>query len=320
MDKLAMFRESLRLEYEALGAFLARVDGDTVEAIDVLYGCRGKVVVTGMGKCGHIARKLMATLISTGTPATFLHPAEAIHGDLGMVMQEDIVLALSNSGETDEVTQLLPHLRPLCAGIVALTSAPTSTLGKYAQVVIDTSVAREADPLDTAPTASTTLMLAVGDALAATLMQLRSFAKTDYAVFHPGGSLGRKLLCRVEELMHVAQTIPVVKHDAPIREALLEITIKRLGCTFVVNDAGVLAGVLTDGDVRRLLQREDTSLDKSVSLVMTCRPRHVDKDDLAVDVLRLMEENLITAAPVLDEDGRPIGAIHLHDLVKAGIA
>ncbi len=313
------FCQSLKYECEALQAVLQRIDEQVVEAIEYLLECRGKIVVVGMGKCGHIGHKIAATFASTGTPAAYLHPAEALHGDLGFVAPQDVLLVLSNSGETDEITELLPHLKRLGVKMVALTGGLKSTLAQYSHAVIDTRVAREADPLNMAPTASTTAMLAVGDALAATMMKKRDFSKEDYAVFHPGGSLGLRLLCLVEELMHSGDALPLTREDALLKEAIFDMTAKRLGTTFVVDDARKLSGILTDGDLRRYFQSAPQSLDVPVSAVMANRPRHIHKDMLASEALKLMEDNLITVLPVLDEHEKPIGAVHIHDLVRAGI-
>jgi arabinose-5-phosphate isomerase len=319
MDSLNDYRDALALALEGLRGVIDRADERVAGAIDLLHGCRGRVVCCGMGKCGHVARKLAATFASTGCPATFLHPAEAIHGDLGFVDPDDVALLLSNSGETAEITALLPHLARRGVPIVALTGRPDSSLGRAAAAVIDTSVPREADPLNLAPTTSTTAMIAVGDALAVALMKRRHFDAQAYAVFHPGGSLGQKLLCRVGELMHAGDEVPRVHTDTPLRDALYEISSKRLGATFVVDDAGRLAGILTDGDLRRVLQLNDHPLDLPVARVMTQRPKHIAADLLAADALRFMEDHLITILPVLDAGHRPVGALHIHALIRAGI-
>lgn len=319
MNPLDDYLEALDHALTGLHAVRDRADAAVAHALDVLHGCRGRVVCCGMGKCGHVARKLAATFASTGSPATFLHPAEAIHGDLGFVDPDDVALVLSNSGETAEVVALLPHLRRRGVPIVALTAKPGSTLGLAATAIMDTGVPREADPLNLAPTASTTAMIAVGDALAVALMKRRGFDDAAYAVFHPGGSLGQKLLCGVAELMHTGDEVPMVAAGTPLRDALYEISSKRLGATFVVDANGRLAGILTDGDLRRVLQLNDHPLDLPVDRVMTQRPKHIPATMSAVDALRFMEDHLITILPVLDEAQRPVGALHIHTLIRAGI-
>jgi len=318
-DALSEFRRALEIEYRALHAVLERNDEGIWDAVDCLYGCRGKIVVVGMGKCGLIARKIAATLLSTGSAAAFLHPSEALHGDLALVTPQDVALILSNSGETEEITALLPHLKRLAVRIVSLTGYPESTLGRHSDAVINTRVDQEADPINMAPTASTTVMLAVGDALAAVLMKRRDFTKDDYAAYHPGGSIGQKLLCRVEALMHTGKDLPVVGEEVALQEAIFEMTSKRLGCTFIVDEAGEITGILTDGDLRRILQREKQPLSLPVRSWMTRYPKVVSREVLAVEALRLMEDNLITMLPVVDAARKPIGALHIHDLIRAGI-
>lgn len=319
MNVLDAYTEALTLERDGLDAAITRADETVVEAIELLYGCRGRVVVSGMGKCGYVGQKLAATFASTGTPATFLHPAEAIHGDLGYVDEDDVALVLSNSGETAEIVTMLPHLQRMGVKMVGMTGRPESTLGRASTVVVDTSVPREACPINMAPTTSTTTMLAVGDALAVVLMRKRDFGKQAYAVFHPGGSLGQKLLCTVEQLMHAGDEVPVVREDAIIRDAIYEITSKRLGATFVVDQQQRLAGILTDGDLRRIFQRDEHPLDLTVRACMTQRPITIRKEMLAVDALRLMEDKLITLLPVVDDREQVLGALHIHYLIRAGI-
>ena len=257
MDLLAEFRKAIEIEQRALESFSARLDPEVVtEIVDRLFGCRGRVVVIGMGKCGHIARKMAATFASTGTPSTFIHPAEAVHGDLGFVGKDDVALILSNSGETPEIVEVLVHLKRLGVDRIALTGQPRSTVARYCDLCLNTAVDLEADPLNMAPTASTTLLLAVGDALAAVLMKKRAFGKTDYAVFHPGGSLGQKLLCLVGDLMHAGKDVPISHEDISLKDAIVEMTSKRLGTTLVVDGDRKLLGVLTDGDLRRVFQKE----------------------------------------------------------------
>ncbi len=318
-DTEAFFR-AFDLTRQGLRDFAAREHAHLAGAIELLFGCTGKIVVAGMGKCGFIAQKLSATFNSTGTLAVCLHPAEAIHGDLGIVREGDVALLLSNSGETAEIVALAPLLKGMGLRMVALTARPASTLGKLSDAVIDTTVAREADPLDTAPTASTTLMLAVGDALAAALMERRNFSKDDYAKYHPGGSLGQRLLCTVDTLMHCDEQLPRIHQDEVVRDAIYEISSKRLGVTMVVDEHNRMLGILTDGDLRRLFERDAHPLDLPVHEVMTKNPRTAQPGMLAVDALALMEEHLITSLPVVDAAGRARGIVHLHDILRAGIS
>ena len=320
MNVAAEFRKVLEIESQALQQLLGRADKDIDKAIDCLDRCEGKIVVCGMGKCSHVGRKIAATFVSTGTPAAFLHPAEAIHGDIGYVSPSDAALVLSYSGETDEIVAVLPPLKRLGLKIVAITGRPGSTLGTSSDAVINVSVDREADPLDMVPTSSTTAMMAVGDALAAVFMLKRNFGKEDYAALHPGGSLGQKLLCQVSDLMHTGETIPVAPETVSVREAIVEMTSKRLGAIFLTGDAGTLVGILTDGDLRRLFQDNPQPLDVRTSGIMTRGPKRAQPNDLAVDTLRLMEDSYITILPVVDPEGKPIGALHIHDLIRAGIA
>ena len=321
MDTLAEFRRVVDAEAAALRSLSDGLDGRVQQAVDLLHACRGRVVVIGMGKCAHIGQKIAATLASTGTPAAFVHPAEAIHGDLGFIDGADVALVLSNSGETAEIAALLPSLKRMELGVVALTGRPESTLGNASTVVLDTGVRHEGDPMNMAPMASTPAMLAVGDALSAVLMKKRGFSREDYAALHPGGSLGQKLLCTVKEIMHTGDALPITRSAVPIREAIFEITSKRLGATFVVDDDGALSGILTDGDLRRLMQKEPHPLEAKTASAMTRDPRRITSDVLAVDALRLMEQDSpVTILPVVDDRMRPVGALHIHDLIKAGIA
>lgn len=316
---LAEIRRTLDLERQALEAAAGRVDARMVEAVERILACRGRLVVTGMGKAGLVGRKIAATLASTGTPASYLHPAEALHGDLGVVTGDDLVLVLSHSGETDEVLRLLPHVKALGAGVLAMTGNPGSSLARHADVVIDVAVKREADPFDLVPTASTTVMLAVGDALACALLRLRGFGPEQFALVHPGGSLGRRLLLRVADLMHQGDRVPIVGHRVPLRDAIPVMSSRSLGVLFVVDDDGRLRGVFTDGDLRRLLQRNANPLDHAMEDVMTRTARSIAADALAVEALRRMEDHAILVLPVLDADEHPIGALHMHDLVRAGL-
>jgi arabinose-5-phosphate isomerase len=320
MNILFEVKKALEIEREALEYISQKIDDQVVKAVDLMFSCKGRIVVTGMGKTGLVGRKIAATLASTGTPSLFLHPAEAIHGDLGLVTRGDVVIAVSNSGETDELVRILPHIKRFQVKIISLTGNKKSTLAEHSDVVIDVSVEREADPLGIAPTASTTATMAMGDALAAALLKKRDFDKEQFAIFHPGGSLGKKLLWTVNDLMHTGNKIPIVKTDATVRQAICEISEKKLGATFILEEDQHLLGVFTDGDIRRLLEKNDNPLSRSIAEVMTHAPKTVKSDALAAEAVRLMEENAITILPVIDEDERIVGVIHLHDLVKAGLA
>jgi arabinose-5-phosphate isomerase len=309
----------LAIEARAIAALVDRVDERFEQAVDLLYRCTGKVVVTGMGKSGLIGQKIAATLASTGTPAFFVHPADGIHGDLGMLARQDALLALSNSGETEEVLKLLPFMKRLGIPIITLTGRPQSTLAKHSDVVLDVSVAEEACPFGLAPTSSTTAALAMGDALAIALLQKRGFREEDFALVHPGGSLGRRLLFKVRDLMHQGEAVPRVAATAPAREAIREMTAKKLGMTTVVNDKGQLVGVITDGDLRRFLEKGH-NLDQARAEDLGSRsPKTIRADALAAKALQTMEQCSITSLVVVDEQNSLIGVIHLHDLLKNGV-
>jgi arabinose-5-phosphate isomerase len=315
----ALAERVLRLEGESVRALCARLDDRFVDAVAALHGCRGRVIVTGMGKSGLIGRKIAATLASTGTPAYFLHPAEGVHGDLGMVAREDVIVALSNFGETDEVLALLPALKRLGIPLVLLTGAPASTLARQADIVIDVAVAEEACPMNLAPTSSTTAALAMGDALAMALLDLRGLRPEDYAALHPRGSLGWKSLFKVGDLMHTGEAIPVVSEQATMKEAIEEMTGKGFGITTVVDDGGRLVGILTDGDLRRQQLAHGTSLlERRAGECMTRDPKVIGSEELATRALALMEGR-ITSLVITDAAGRPAGVIRLHDILLAKI-
>jgi len=312
-------RRVLGIEIAGLAAVLARLDERFERAVQILAGCRGKVVVTGMGKSGLICRKIAATLASTGTPATFLHAAEGVHGDFGVVVKDDVVLALSHSGEVEEVVRLLPLIERHDLPLIAITGAPASTLGRAADVVLDASVPEEACPLGLAPTASTTAALALGDALAVALFERNGFSETDFAALHPAGSLGRRLL-KVSDLMHGGDTLPLVHSETTLADTVLEITQKRLGVTGVVNPRGELVGIITDGDLRRGLGRTQEIHRLAAVDLMTTNPKTIDPNALAARALAVMERHSITALFVLaPASRRPLGVIHLHDILKAGV-
>ncbi len=316
---LALGRRTLGIEAEAITVLARRVDGDFVRACRLLEGCRGRVIVTGMGKSGHIAGKIAATLASTGTPAFFLHPAEAGHGDVGMITREDLVLALSNSGETDEILVLVPVLKRLGVPLVALTGNPASTLARAAEVHVDVSVPEEACPLNLAPTASTTAALAMGDALAVALLRLRGFTEEDFARSHPGGSLGRRLLLHVADVMHTGDEIPRVGPDSMVSEGLLEMSRKGLGLTAIVSAEGRLLGIFTDGDLRRALDRRLDIHATPMRSVMTANARTIGARELAAEAVLLMERHRITALLVVDAEQSVQGALNVHDLLRAGV-
>jgi len=319
----AAAREALLSESEAIRRLAEALDPKEFgRAVDLLFGCQTQVVLTGMGKSGHIAAKIAATLASTGTPAFFMHPGEALHGDLGMLTGHNVVVALSQSGTTEEVVSLLPYIKRLEIPLIVLTGNPNSVLAEQASVVLGTEVDQEACPLNLAPTTSTTLQLALGDALAVALMKRRGFTLEDFAMRHPLGSLGRRLLVRVSDLMHTGEANPVVGEEAPLHEAILQITSKRLGAVSVVDGEGRLSGILCDGDVRRLIQVSGGALEMSRPIrdYMIHNPKRISPDALGVKAVDLMETHKITVLPVLDDDQKPVGMIHLHDLIRAGIS
>ncbi|HMB17085.1 MAG TPA: KpsF/GutQ family sugar-phosphate isomerase [Pelovirga sp.] len=318
---LEIARQVLQIEADAIHALKARLNEDFVKAINILLACEGKVVVTGMGKSGLICHKIAATMASTGTPTFFLHPAEGIHGDLGMLSRGDVVIAVSYSGETEEICRILPVIKRMGLPLIAMSGRPTSTLGIAGDVHLDVSVAEEACPLGLAPTASTTATLAMGDALAVALLKERGFRAEDFAMFHPGGALGKKLLLRVEDLMHKGADIPLVSPDTLLRDALFEITSKKLGVTGIVDAAGLLLGVFTDGDLRRIMESGLETLQLPIADAMSISPKRILRWNLAAKALQIMEQHAITSLFVFEDEHSqvPIGIIHLHDLLRAGV-
>jgi len=316
---IEMGREALRIEARAVAALVDRLGDDFGQACRMLLACTGRVVVSGMGKSGHVGGKIAATLASTGTPAFFLHPAEASHGDLGMVTKGDVVLAISYSGETAELLTILPLFKRMGAPLVAMTGNPASTLGREADVHLDISVPAEACPLNLAPTASTTATLAMGDALAVALLKHRGFTEADFARSHPGGSLGRRLLLHVTDVMRRGDDLPRVGPDTPLTEGLLEMSRKRLGLTAVVDGDDRVLGIFTDGDLRRALDRRADIHGSRMSEVMTRNPRSIGPDELAAEAVLMMEKHAVNGLLVLDNSGRLVGALNVHDLLRAGV-
>lgn len=316
---LEMARRTVEIEARALNGLAGRLGEAFVHAVQAVLDCKGRVVVMGMGKSGHVGRKVAATLASTGTPAMFVHPGEASHGDLGMVVPGDVVLAISNSGESDELGAILPALKRLGVTLLAMTGKPDSTLACHADIVLDSAVDEEACPMNLAPTASTTAQMALGDALAVALLDARGFKEADFARSHPGGSLGRKLLMHVRDLMRSGDAVPTVRPDASFNELLREMTKKGLGFTAVVDSEGRAAGIFTDGDLRRLIERGADLRTLTAAQVMHPGPRLVREDALAVDAAGVMEQHRITSVLVIDADGRLVGALNSNDLMRAKV-
>ncbi len=317
---LAMARQVIDIETQATTALKDRLDEDFVKACSLMFACEGRVIVTGMGKSGHIGGKIAATLASTGTPAFFVHPGEASHGDLGMITRRDVVLALSNSGETQEMLAILPVIKRIGAPLIAMTGRPESTLAQEADAHLNAGVEREACPLNLAPTASTTAALVLGDALAVALLDARGFRPEDFALSHPGGSLGRRLLLHVRDLMHQGDQIPTVQSGHSIKQALITITSGGLGMTAVVDDDQRLLGLFTDGDLRRIFDQDSVNLDQPIDRVMTPNPRTCGANILAAEAMALMEKYQINGLIVVNDDQRVIGALNMHDLLRAGVS
>jgi arabinose-5-phosphate isomerase len=310
---------AIRIEYDAIKALESRIDDQFVKACNIMMACKGRVVVTGMGKSGHIGTKIAATLASTGTPSFFVHPGEASHGDLGMITSQDVVIAISNSGNTHEVITILPLIKRMGVPLISMTGNPQSTLAKEATASLDVSVEVEACPLGLAPTSSTTATLVMGDALAVALLDARGFSMEDFALSHPGGALGRRLLLRVSDIMHTGDDIPCVVEGTTLSGALLEISRKGLGMTTVTDAEGNLIGVFTDGDLRRTLDRDLNIRTTPIQQVMTRNGKTIRADHLAAKALNIMEEMKINALPVTDDTGALVGAINMHDLLRAGV-
>jgi len=318
---LTLARATLQIEADAITALHARLETDhsVGQAVALLLGCKGRVVVSGIGKSGHIARKIAATLASTGTPAMFVHPAEAAHGDLGMVTSDDAFIAISNSGETAELMAIVPIVKRMGGILIAMTGNPQSSLALLADVHLDVSVAKEACPLNLAPTASTTVTLALGDALAVALLDLRGFKEEDFARSHPGGALGRRLLTHVRDVMRSGAAVPAVGLDATLTAALEEITQKGMGMTAIVDAEGRALGVFTDGDLRRMIEKVQDFTRVAIRDVMHANPHRIGPDQLAVDAVAVMEQFRINQMLVVDGDGKLVGALHIHDLTRAKV-
>ena len=312
-------KEVIRIERDALSSLVSRIGRDFENACRLILKSKGRVVVTGMGKPGFIAQKISSTLSSTGTPSLFLHPAEAMHGDLGRVLKEDVLLVLSNSGQTEEILKLIPAIKKIGAKLIAFTGNKRSVLAAHSDVVLDVSVKKEACPLNLAPTASTTVMLAMGDALALALLEKKGFKVEDFAFYHPGGNIGKKLLLKVSDIMRIGKSNPVVREDRKLKEVLYRITQARAGSATVVDAKGRLKGIFTDGDLRRHLRAGETILNKSVRDMMTKDPITISQDTLATVALEILRAKKIDEVPVIDARRRPIGLLDVQDLLKAGI-
>ncbi|WP_367275361.1 KpsF/GutQ family sugar-phosphate isomerase [uncultured Microbulbifer sp.] len=312
-------RRTIAMETAAVAALESRIGDDFQKACELIMACKGRVIVSGMGKSGHIGRKIAATLASTGTPSFFVHPGEASHGDLGMITRQDLVIAISNSGSSAEVLTLLPLLKRLGIPMISMTGKPDSPLSQSADVNLDIAVDTEACPLNLAPTSSTTVTLVMGDALAVALLEARGFTAEDFAFSHPGGALGRQLLLKVEDVMHAGDELPQVTPETPLATALLEMTSKGFGMTTVVDGQGQLLGVFTDGDLRRVIDQQFELDSATMAQVMSRRPKTVSAQTLAAEALRIMEDNKITALVVEDPAHHPIGLLHMHDILRAGV-
>ena len=314
--------ETLEIEAAAVQKLTERIDDEFIAALQCILDCKARVIITGMGKSGHVGRKIAATLASTGTPSFFLHPAEAFHGDLGMVTEQDVVIAISNSGESSEIVNILPIIRRIGATIIAMSGRRESQLGQFADYFIDISVEREACPLGLAPTASTTATLAMGDAIAMALMSCRNFTSQDFALFHPGGALGRRLLLTVKNVMHTGDDNPLIHKGKTAKDALFVMTDKGLGAASVIDDDGKFLGLITDGIIRRALAKDNNFLDEPVESIMFTSPLIIAPDKMAAQALHVMEQhkpNPVTVLPVIDAENRPIGMVHLTDLLRQGV-
>ncbi len=320
MKKINIKKEIERVLREEANALLkCRIDKNFEKAVDIILNCKGKVVITGIGKSGLIAQKISSTFSSTGTPSVFLHPVEAVHGDIGIIMKNDVCLIISQSGETEEVIELLPSLKRLGIPIIAITGKKNSTLAKKSDCFLNSYVEKEACPMGLAPTASTTLQLALGDSLAVVLLKLKNFKKEDFAMLHPGGSLGKKLILKVKDIMHTGAEVPKVYFNTRLKEAMLVMTNKRFGCTAIVDDNCRIAGIFTDGDLRRLFEKNENPYNLTMREIMTKNPKKINENELVVSALSKMEKNAITVLLIPDNKNRLKGIIHLHDILRSGV-
>ncbi len=310
---------TLKIEIDALKKTMSKLSDNFALAVNIILECKGRVVVIGMGKSGIIGKKIAATLASTGTPAFFMHPAEGMHGDLGMLVKGDVVIGISNSGETDEMKVLLPLIKRLGSKLIAIVGKTDSTLGKESDCILDASVEKEACPLNLAPTASTTVALAIGDALAVALVECRGFKAEDFAMFHPSGSLGKRLLTTVSDLMHTGEKLPIINQNDTVEKAIIEINNKKFGCTAVVDDNNKLVGIITDGDLRRAISKYSSINQLKVYEIMTHNPKMIVKYELAAKALHIMEEYKISSLFIIDKNQHPDGIIHFQDLLKFGL-
>ena len=319
-DIIKLANEVLEIESKCVLDLKRSIDEKFIKAIDILYECKGRVIITGMGKSGHIGKKIAATLSSTGTPSYYLHPAESIHGDSGVITKQDVIIAISNSGETEELLNLLPLIKRFGVKMIALTGKTNSTLANTADVTLDIGVEKEACPLNKAPTASTTATLAMGDALAVCLLKKRGFTEEDFLIYHPGGKLGKGILFKVSDLMISDDRLPVINENTNFIDVIKFISDKKLGMAILTDDNGVMTGILTDGDIRRTMIKFDNPKTLKAKDVMTINPKTISADDLAAKALHFMEKYSITALAITDGENKPVGIIHVHDLLKAGVA
>lgn len=316
---LEQAKKVLEIESRAIARLIPLLNDDFVKAVDLIQNRKGRVVVTGIGKSGIIGKKISSTLSSVGTPSFSLHPVDGLHGDLGMITRDDIILAISHSGETEEMLNLIPVIKRFQVSLIVMTGNSKSTLARKADAVLHLDVEEEAGPWDLVPTASTTVAMAMGDALAMALLELKGFKKEDFAVLHPGGSIGKSLLLQVGEIMHTGTDVPVVKDTSVLKDVIYEMSTKRLGMTAVVNGTGAAIGVITDGDLRRMLEKKQDIFTVTAKEVMTKSPKTISKDSLAAEAVQIMEQHSITSLMVLNPDETPCGVIHLHDLLRSGI-
>jgi arabinose-5-phosphate isomerase len=319
MDIIKFVKNELELEAKAIMQAASRIDSEIEKAVDLLYNCKGKIVVTGMGKTGIIARKISATLASTGSTSIFLHAAEGNHGDLGIINSDDVVIAISNSGNSGELLSIIPFIKFNKIPIIAFTGNKKSKLAEASDIVIDCGVPKEYEPFGLVPTSSTTVALAMGDAISVAILRKKDFKEEDFARFHPGGTIGKRLLLKVKDLMHTNERNPICHQNDKMSDVIMEMTSKGMGCTHVVDDSEKVVGIITDGDLRRLLSIDLNALGKTAADAMHANPTTIQAETLAVDALNIMEEKKITMLPVIDNNNKPIGMLHMHDMIDAGV-